>query len=65
MADRSVTLSRVLVQSHDLAAVHAWAALKAACGHSRPFFGDGPASLPVGPVAPICPVLAGSVGVAL
>ena len=67
MADHSSICSCVRVQSlsHDLAAVRAWVILKAACGHSRPFFGDGPASLPVGPVAPICPVLAGSVGVAL
>lgn len=65
MAEHSLTLSLSRVQSlpSDLAAVRAWALLKAACGHQRPFFGDGPASLPVEPVAPICPVLAGAVEV--
>lgn len=65
MADRSSICScvRVQSQSHDLAAVHVWVALKAACGHSRRFFGDGPASLPTEPTTPVCPVLAGSVGV--
>lgn len=42
-----------------LAGVHAWAALKAVCGHSRPFFEDGPAALPAEPVAPRCSVLPG------
>lgn len=51
--------------SRDLATLHAWAFLKAACRHSRPFFGDGPASLPVEPCAPIRPVLAGEAEVAL
>ena len=66
MAEHPLTLSvsRVQSQPHTLAAVHAWAFLKAACGHSRPFFGDGPASLPVEPCAPICPILPGSVEVA-
>jgi len=65
MADRSVIFSCVRVQSQPrtLATVHAWVALKAACGHSRPFFGDGPAALPVEPVAPLCPILPGSVEV--
>ena len=63
MAEHSSTLSPVRIQPHALAAVHAWVSLKAACGHSRPFFGDGPASLPTEPTTPICPVLAGSVGV--
>lgn len=65
MADRPVIFSCVRVQSqpHDLAAVHAWALLKAACGHSRPFFGDGPAALPVEPCAPILPILPSSVEV--
>jgi hypothetical protein len=60
MATDKPTLSPVLVQSHALAAVRAWVVLKTACGHSRPFFGDGPASLPVEPRAPICPVLTGA-----
>ncbi|MEL7641687.1 MAG: hypothetical protein AAGU21_18790 [Solidesulfovibrio sp.] len=61
MAEHPLTLSHVRVQSqpHALAAVRAWVALKAACGHSRPFFGPGPASLPVEPSALICPVLVG------
>ena len=42
-----------------LAEVRAWVALKAACGHSHPFFGDGPAALPVEPVAPCCSLLPG------
>jgi hypothetical protein len=65
MADRPVIFSCVRVQSqpHVLAAVHAWVALKAACGHSRLFFGDGPASLPVEPCAPILPILPGMVEV--
>jgi len=64
MATNKLTLSPSRVQSHDLAAVHAWVALKAACGHSRRFFGDGPAALPVEPCAPICPVLTGMAEVA-
>ena len=63
MADHSSICSCVRIQPHDLAATRAWVALKAACGHTRPFFDDGPASLPIEPTAPICPVLAGSVGV--
>jgi len=65
MADRSVLFScaRVQSQPHTLAAVHAWALLKVACGHSRSFFGDGPAALPVEPCAPIIPVLPGLVEV--
>jgi len=61
MAEHPLTLSPSPTQSlpHDLAAIRAWVALKAACGHSRLFFGDGPVSLPVEPTAPICPVLAG------
>ena len=55
--------ARVQSQPHALAAVHAWALLKALCGHSRPFFGDGPASLPVEPCAPILPILPGMVEV--
>jgi hypothetical protein len=53
---------RVSIQSmsYDLADVHAWAALKIACGHSRSFFDDGPAALSVEPCAPICPVLTGT-----
>ena len=54
---------RVQSQPHALAAVHAWALLKALCGHSLGFFDDGPASLPVEPVAPLCPILPGSVEV--
>lgn len=63
MADRSVTLSSVRIQalSHDLA--RAWAVLKAACGHSRPFFSDGLALLPTEHTTPVCPVLTGLVGV--
>ncbi|MYL85253.1 hypothetical protein GTA51_19335 [Desulfovibrio aerotolerans] len=62
MATDKPTFSHVRIQSqsHDLAAVRAWVALKAACGHSRPFFGDGPASLHVEPCAPICPFLTGA-----
>ncbi|MEA4856056.1 hypothetical protein [Solidesulfovibrio sp.] len=60
MAEHPLTLSASRVQSYALAEVHAWALLKALCGHSRPFFGDGPASLPVEPCAPIWPVLAGA-----
>ena len=61
MATDKPTLSHVRVQSQPraLAAIHAWALLKALCGHSRLFFGDGLAALPVDPCAPICPVLAG------
>lgn len=59
---RSLSPSQVL--PHVLAAVRAWALLKAACGHDSPFFDDGPAALPVEPCAPICPVLAGAVEVA-
>lgn len=60
MAERRVTLSlpRIQSQSHALASIHAWILLKAACGHSRPFFDDGPASLPEELCAPICPILA-------
>lgn len=67
MAEHPLTLSHVRVQSqpHALAAVRAWVALKAACGHSRPFFGDGPASLPVEPCAPILPILPGMAEVTL
>ena len=67
MADRSLIFSRVRIQSlsHNLADIRAWTALKAACGHSRPFFGDGPAALPVEPCAPLCPILTGAVEVAL
>jgi len=63
MAANKPTLSTSPTQvrlSRDLAAVHAWVALKAACGHSRPFFDNGPASLPVEPCAPIRPVLTGT-----
>lgn len=65
MAEHPLTLSACPTQSqsHTLAAVHAWALLKAACGHSRSFFGDGPAALPVEPGAPIIPVLPGMVEV--
>lgn len=65
MATDKPTLSHARVQSlfHALAEVRPWALLKADCGHSRPFFGDGPASLPCEPCAPICPVLAGMVEV--
>ena len=65
MATDKPTLSHVRVQSQPraLAAVHAWTLLKALCGHSRPFFGDGPAALPVEPCAPIFPILPGSVEV--
>jgi hypothetical protein len=61
MATDKPTLSHARIQSqpHALAAVHAWVILKAACGHSRPFFGDGPALLPMGPCAPRCSVLPG------
>lgn len=61
MAEHPLTLSHVRVQSqpHALAEVRAWALLKAICRHSRPFFGDGPASLPVGPCVPICLPLMG------
>jgi hypothetical protein len=59
----TLSLSPSQVLPHTLAAVHAWVVLKAVCGHSRPFFGDGPASLPVEPCAPICPVLPGMVEV--
>ncbi len=61
MAEHPLTLSHVHVQSQPkaLAEVRAWALLKATCGHSRPFFGNGLASLPVGPCAPICLPLAG------
>ena len=65
MAEHPLTLSHARIQSqfHALAVVRAWVVLKAACGHSRPFFGDGPASLPCEPCALICPALAGSVEV--
>ena len=65
MATDKPTLSHARIQSHELAAVHAWVSLKAACGHSLRFFDDGPASLPTEPTTPVSPVLAGSVGVAL
>ncbi|UJX41094.1 hypothetical protein K9F62_20845 [Desulfovibrio sp. JY] len=67
MAEHPLTLSlsRVQSQPYTLAEVHAWALLKALCGHSRSFFGDGPASLPVEPCAPILPILPGMVDVAL
>ena len=65
MATDKPTLSHVLVQSHALAAVHAWTLLKAACDHFRLFFGDGPAGLPKEPRAPFCPPLAGGEEVAL
>ena len=56
MAEHPLTLSlsRVQSQPHALAEVRAWALIKAICGHSRPFFGDGPASLPVEPCTPNC-----------
>jgi len=63
MAEHPLTLSRSRVQSQHLADVHAWTLLKALCGHSRPFFDDGPAALPVEPCAPVLPVLPGMVGV--
>jgi len=65
MAEHPLTLSACPTQSQPniLAAVHARALLKAACGHSRSFFGDGPAALPVEPCAPIIPVLPGLVEV--
>ena len=65
MAEHPFILSAFPTQSqpHALAAIHAWALLKALWGHSRPFFGDGPASLPVEPCAPVCPVLPGMVEV--
>lgn len=65
MADRPVIFSCVRVQSlpTTLATIHAWTLLKALCGHSRPFFGDGPASLPVEPCAPILPTLPGKMEV--
>lgn len=67
MAEHPLTLSPSRIQSllHDLAALHAWALLKALCGHSRPFFGNGPAALPVEPCAPVLPILPGMVEVAL
>ena len=60
---RKPSFSHVRVQPHTLATVHVWALLKALCGHSRPFFGDGPAALPIEPCAPILPILPGSVEV--
>lgn len=61
MTEHPLICSHIRVQSqpHALAEVRAWALLKAICGHSRPFFGDGPASLPVEPCAPICLPLMG------
>jgi len=61
MAKHPLNVSPSPVQSlpRNLAAIRAWALLKALCGHSRPFFSDGPDSLSVEPCAPICPVLAG------
>uniref|UniRef100_I2PZD2 Uncharacterized protein n=1 Tax=Desulfovibrio sp. U5L TaxID=596152 RepID=I2PZD2_9BACT len=60
MATEKPTLSHARIQSQPcaLASIHAWTLLKALCGHSRPFFGDSPATLPVEPCAPICRVLA-------
>jgi hypothetical protein len=65
MAEHPLTLSASPTQSqpHDLAEVHAWTLLKAICGHSRPFFGDGPVALPEEPCAPILPFLPGMVEV--
>ncbi len=65
MAEHPLTLSHVRIQSQPqaLATIHAWRLLRATCGHSRSFFGDGPASLPVEPVAPHCPILPGTVEV--
>lgn len=65
MAEHLLTLSACPTQSqpHTLAAVHAWALLKAACGHSRSLFGDGPAALPVEPCTPIILILPGLVEV--
>ena len=67
MASDKPTLSASPTQSqpHALAEVRAWVALKAICGHSRPFFGDGPTALPVEPCAPILPILPGTVEVVL
>lgn len=67
MAGHPLTLSHVRIQSQSqaLAAVHAWTLLKAACGHFRPFFDDGPATLPKEPCAPICPPLVGGEEVVL
>ena len=67
MAEHPLTLSHACIQSqpHSLTAVHAWTLLRAACGHFRPFSGDGPATLPKEPCAPICPPLAGGEEVAL
>jgi hypothetical protein len=62
MATNKPTCSHVRIQSlsRDLAAIHAWVALKAVCGHSIGYFDDGPDALPVEPTAPLCPVLAGA-----
>jgi len=62
MASSTPTLSSVRFQSlgNNLAHVHAWAILKQACGHSLPFFEDGPPALPLEPCAPVRPVLTGA-----
>lgn len=62
MAEHPLICSRVSIQSqpHTLASIRAWVTLKALCGHSRSFFGDGPASLHMEPCAPTCPVFAGT-----
>ena len=67
MAVHPLTLHHVRIQSqpHALAAVHAGTHPKAACAHSRPFFDDGPGTLPKEPCAPICPPLADGEEVAL
>lgn len=65
MRKQPCSCAHMYSQSHALAEVHAWTLLRAICSHSRPFFGDGPASLPVEPCAPICPVLPGKMEVAL
>jgi len=58
-AMRKYSPVRIESISHDLADLHAWVALKNACGHSRSFFDDGPATLPVEPCAPVSPLLTG------
>ena len=67
MAAHPLTLSASPTQSqpHALAEAHAWRLLKAACGHSRHFFDNGPAALPEEPHGPICPLRAGDTGAAL
>lgn len=59
----TVSLSHVQSLPANLAEIHAWVVLKAACGHSLGYFDDGPAALSVEPTAPILPVLAGAVEV--